>query len=135
MRYIVSILRMSSQIAQPIPYARAALRGLRKPDALSGARTSCIVSSLYDSFILREDGQLNELLIGDSLELHLQHIPNITHVSSGKEALAQVQVRAALQSDRRQSRTGRHECRAARAAVKQAGLMFRWWCWRTTTAR
>jgi CheY-like chemotaxis protein len=50
-----------------------------------------IVSSLYDSFILREDGQLNELLIGDSLELHLQHIPNITHVSSGKEALERIQ--------------------------------------------
>lgn len=50
-----------------------------------------IVSSLYDSFILREDGQLNELLIGDSLELHLQHIPNITHVSSGREALERIQ--------------------------------------------
>ncbi len=49
-----------------------------------------IVSSLYDSFILREDGQLNELLIGDSLELHLQHIPNITHVSSGREALERI---------------------------------------------
>jgi len=28
-----------------------------------------LVSSLYDSFILREDGRLNELLIGESLEL------------------------------------------------------------------
>jgi len=46
-----------------------------------------LVSSLYDSFILREDGRLNELLIGESLELNLQHIPGITHVSSGKEAL------------------------------------------------
>jgi CheY-like chemotaxis protein len=47
-----------------------------------------LVSSLYDSFILREDGRLNELLIGESLELNLQPIPDITHVSSGAEALA-----------------------------------------------
>jgi CheY-like chemotaxis protein len=51
-------------------------------------RDILLVSSLYDSFILREDGRLNELLIGDSLELHLQHIPGITHVSSGPEAIA-----------------------------------------------
>ncbi|HET7209975.1 MAG TPA: PEP/pyruvate-binding domain-containing protein [Terriglobales bacterium] len=47
-----------------------------------------LVSSLYDSFILREDGRLNELLIGESLELNLQEIPGITHVSTGREALA-----------------------------------------------
>ncbi len=47
-----------------------------------------LVSSLYDSFILREDGRLNELLIGESLELEQQQIPGITHVSSGAEALA-----------------------------------------------
>jgi CheY-like chemotaxis protein len=46
-----------------------------------------LVSSLYDSFILREDGRLNELLIGESLELEQQQIPGITHVSSGVEAL------------------------------------------------
>ena len=46
-----------------------------------------LVSSLYDSFILREDGRLNELLIGESLELDLQQIPGITHVSTGSEAL------------------------------------------------
>lgn len=47
-----------------------------------------LVSSLYDSFILREDGRLNELLIGESLELNLPHVPGITHVSSYPEALA-----------------------------------------------
>src|SRR5208282_3339593 len=46
-----------------------------------------LVSSLYDSFILREDGRLNELLIDESLELNLQQIPGITHVSSCGEAL------------------------------------------------
>src|SRR5258708_16445066 len=52
-----------------------------------------LVSSLYDSFILREDGRLNELLIGESLELNLQQIPGITQVSTGKEALARYQPR------------------------------------------
>jgi CheY-like chemotaxis protein len=47
-----------------------------------------LLSSLYDSFILREDGRLNELLIGESLELDLQHVPGITHISNGAEALA-----------------------------------------------
>ena len=51
-------------------------------------RDILLVSSLYDSFILREDGRLNELLIGESLELHLQQIPGITQVSTGAEALA-----------------------------------------------
>src|SRR5580698_7894546 len=46
-----------------------------------------LVSSLYDSFILREDGRLNELLIGESLALDQQQIPGITHVSTGAEAL------------------------------------------------
>ncbi|HME36787.1 MAG TPA: PEP/pyruvate-binding domain-containing protein [Candidatus Sulfotelmatobacter sp.] len=46
-----------------------------------------LVSSLYDSFILREDGRLNELLIDESLELNLPQIPGITHVSSCAEAL------------------------------------------------
>src|SRR5512142_758250 len=46
-----------------------------------------LVSSLYDSFIMREDGRLNELLIGESRELDLQHIPGITHVSNCAQAL------------------------------------------------
>ncbi|MGA2990218.1 MAG: PEP/pyruvate-binding domain-containing protein, partial [Candidatus Korobacteraceae bacterium] len=50
-------------------------------------RNILLVSSLYDSFILREDGRLNELLIGDSIELNMQHIPGVTHVSSGAQAM------------------------------------------------
>jgi len=53
-------------------------------------RDILLVSSLYDSFILKEDGRLNELLIGESLELNLQQIPSITQVSTGAEALAVV---------------------------------------------
>jgi CheY-like chemotaxis protein len=47
-----------------------------------------LVSSLYDSFILREDGRVNELLLGEALELNLQNPPVVTHVASGAEALA-----------------------------------------------
>ena len=47
-----------------------------------------LVSSLYDSFILKEDGRLNELLVGESVEMNLQQIPSITQVSTGAEALA-----------------------------------------------
>ncbi len=50
-----------------------------------------LVSSLYDSFILREDGRLNELLMGESLELDIHQVPGITHVSTGAEALALAQ--------------------------------------------
>src|SRR5690349_23218521 len=46
-----------------------------------------LVSSLYDSFILRDDGRLNELLIDESLDMNLRQIPNITHVSSCAEAV------------------------------------------------
>ena len=47
-----------------------------------------LVSSLYDSFILREDGRLNELLIGESYELNLQHVPrNHARLQTGAEAL------------------------------------------------
>ncbi len=47
-----------------------------------------LVSSLYDSFTLQEDGRLNELIVGEFLELSIPHMPGLTHVSSGAEALA-----------------------------------------------
>ena len=46
-----------------------------------------LVSSLYDAFTLQEDGRLNELILGEFLELSLHHSPGLTHVSSGTEAL------------------------------------------------
>ncbi|MCU1302569.1 MAG: response regulator receiver protein [Candidatus Sulfotelmatobacter sp.] len=73
-------------IAEPLLDAEARLEGF---DNLMPFKVQNIllVSSLYDSFILREDGRLNELLIDESLELNLQQIPGITHVSSCGEAL------------------------------------------------
>ncbi len=46
-----------------------------------------LVSSLYDAFTLQEDGRLNELILGEFLELSLHHTPGLTHVSSAAEAL------------------------------------------------
>lgn len=46
-----------------------------------------LVSSLYDAFTLQEDGRLNELILGEFLELSLHHTPGLTHVSNGAEAL------------------------------------------------
>src|SRR5580692_4103055 len=73
-------------ILEPLLDAEARLEGF---DNLMPFKVQNIllVSSLYDSFILREDGRLNELLIDESLELNPQHIPGITHVSSCAEAL------------------------------------------------
>ncbi len=73
-------------IAEPFLDAETRLEGF---DNLMPFKVQNIllVSSLYDSFILREDGRLNELLIDESLELNLQQIPGITHVSSCGEAL------------------------------------------------
>jgi CheY-like chemotaxis protein len=50
-----------------------------------------LVSSLYDSFTLQEEGRLNELLLGEFLKLSLQQIPALTHVSSGAAALARAE--------------------------------------------
>jgi CheY-like chemotaxis protein len=47
-----------------------------------------LVSSLYDSFILTEDGQLNEALLREYIDLNLSENPVVTRVSSGSEALA-----------------------------------------------
>ncbi len=59
-------------------------------EVLMSARVENIilVSSLYDKFILQEDGQLSEVILGEFLDLHLHHTTGLTHVSSGSEALA-----------------------------------------------
>jgi CheY-like chemotaxis protein len=73
-------------IAEPILDAEERFEGFENLMPFK-VQNILLVSSLYDSFILREDGRLNELLIDESLELSLQHIPGITHVSSCAEAL------------------------------------------------
>ena len=46
-----------------------------------------LVSSMYDSFILTEDGRLYESLLNEYMGLNLMDTPGITRVSSGKEAI------------------------------------------------
>ena len=73
-------------IAEPILDAEQRFEGFENLMPFK-VQNILLVSSLYDSFILREDGRLNELLIDESLELNLRQIPGITHVSSCAEAL------------------------------------------------
>lgn len=81
-----------------------------------------LVSSLYDSFILREDGRLNELLIGESLELNLQQIPGITHVSSGAEAVAMARSQPRFNLIVTNLEVGDMDAAQLAAEVKAAGL-------------
>jgi len=46
-----------------------------------------LVSSLYDSFVLSEEGRLHETLLGHFLDLNLSHFPDVSRVPSGAEAL------------------------------------------------
>jgi CheY-like chemotaxis protein len=50
-----------------------------------------LASSIYDSFILAEDGRLYESLITEYMGLNLTDPPSITRVSSGGEALSMIQ--------------------------------------------
>jgi len=74
------------RIAEPILDAEERFEGFENLMPFR-VQNILLVSSLYDSFILREDGRLNELLIDESLELNLRQIPGIAHVSSSAEAL------------------------------------------------
>jgi CheY-like chemotaxis protein len=46
-----------------------------------------LVTTLYDYYILSQDGRLNEQFLGEFLELNLGHTPNLTRAFSGREAL------------------------------------------------
>ena len=110
------------RIAEPILDAEERFEGFENLMPFR-VQNILLVSSLYDSFILREDGRLNELLIDESLELNLRQIPGITHVSSCAEALDLARGQSAIQSDRHQprrsaTRTPPHLARE----VRRAGL-------------
>jgi CheY-like chemotaxis protein len=81
-----------------------------------------LVSSLYDSFILREDGRLNELIIGESLELNLQQIPDITQVSTGAEALALARSKPRFNLIVTNLEVGDMDAAQLARAVREAGL-------------
>lgn len=52
------------------------------------ARRILLVSSLYDSFIMSEEGHLQETLLSHFIDLHLTHSPDLVRVPDGEEALA-----------------------------------------------
>ena len=46
-----------------------------------------LVSSLYDSYTLEEDGQLGDRILADYVDLHLRYTPRVTRVSTARKAL------------------------------------------------
>ncbi len=46
-----------------------------------------LVSRLYESFILKEEGLLNELITSEYLDLSLSHAPRVSRVSTAQEAI------------------------------------------------
>lgn len=81
-----------------------------------------LVSSVYDSFILREDGRLNELLIGESMELDLRRTPSIRQVPSGREALALAKAEPRFNLIVTNLELSDMNAAQLAAAVKEAGL-------------
>ena len=57
-----------------------------------------LVSSLYDSFILAEDGQLNQTILDQFLALRLTTNPDLTRVSSGANLRSSNTVSVGLRS-------------------------------------
>jgi len=50
-------------------------------------REILLVATLYDSFILQQEGRLSEKIYDDYFMLSLSNAPRITHAASGREAL------------------------------------------------
>ncbi len=57
-------------------------------------RDILLVSSLYDSFILAEDGELQEVILKEFLDLNVRSTPAVTHVPTADGALALARGRA-----------------------------------------
>ncbi len=81
-----------------------------------------LVSSLYDSFILTEDGQVNQALIRQFVDLNLHNNPDLIRVSSGEAAIALA--RDESRFDMIVTRTQLGDMNAVELArrVKEAGL-------------
>lgn len=53
-------------------------------------REILLVSSLYDAFIIEEEGLISEMVVGEYQDLLLSSPPRVTRVSSGKKALEKI---------------------------------------------
>ncbi len=49
-----------------------------------------LVSSPYDSYLLQEDEQLDDVILNEFMELNLRHAPGMTRVASASDALAEL---------------------------------------------
>jgi len=85
-------------------------------------REVLLVSSLYDSYILEEDGQLSESLDAEFYQLNLATSPRITQVPTAEEALALLEKRP-FDLVITMARLGGMDVSSGR------------WTWATTTAR
>jgi CheY-like chemotaxis protein len=54
-------------------------------------REILLVSSIYDNYLFEEDGRLYELIRSEYQNLNLSQSPDITHVTTGKEAVELLQ--------------------------------------------
>jgi hypothetical protein len=54
-------------------------------------REILLVSSLYDAFIIEEEGLISEMVVGEYQDLLLSSPPRVTRVSSGNKALEKIQ--------------------------------------------
>ena len=71
----------------PVRFERGYGSGFQRFQDLMSYRVHDIllVSSIYDSFILEEDGRLDEGLIHEYIGLNLVHLPRMTRASSASQ--------------------------------------------------
>ncbi len=81
-----------------------------------------LVSSLYDSFILAEDGELQEVILKEFLDLNVRHTPGITHVSTADEAMALAADRGRCNLVIASSYLGEVSARALADRLRDAGI-------------
>jgi hypothetical protein len=81
-----------------------------------------LVSSLYDSFILAEDGELQEVILKEFLDLNVRHTPGISHVSTEDEAVALGADRGRYNLIITSSHLGDRSARALADRMRQAGI-------------
>lgn len=81
-----------------------------------------LVASLYDSFILTEDGHLNEALLRQFLDLNLSHNPDLRRVSTGEKALQLVRDKGNFDLIITSLQVGEMDAVDLALAVQQSGL-------------
>ena len=79
----------------PLIFTEERELGIRESHTLMQRRVReiLLVSSLYDSFVLEEDGHLGDRLLADYEDLRLAYAPRVTRVSTAKNALTMLRLR------------------------------------------